>query len=386
MARYHASMYARERKRRVRRFYGIVILVVAAAVLGYLHFRQPGDSSPAEANALEPSSYSTGSNDTEPEVRHSQPLGSLDNTAQGRTEQVSNTAFNDVATSAADDILSSGETDTSEVRLAQSQSVGADESKNVLGLRAAEIIAQADELLNQKPSDIIAARDKLARVLDMPVSEKTLSTVKQKLSKLADDWLFSRNIYAQDSLCGSYMVEQGDRLSQIGEKFKVPYELLMQINNISDPLLLAAGKTIKVVNGPFNARIDRSEFKLDIYLQDTYIKSFQVGLGAEGMETPTGLWVVRKDGKLIKPAWPDPVSGKILHYGHPDYALGVRWIALKGVQGNAVGRTGFGIHGTNNPEQLGTRCSRGCIRMLNEEVTLVYKLLTPVHSEVKIVD
>jgi lipoprotein-anchoring transpeptidase ErfK/SrfK len=69
-----------------------------------------------------------------------------------------------------------------------------------------------------------------------------------------------------------------------------------------------------------------------------------------------------------------------------DYPLGSRWIGLEGIKGNAKGRTGFGIHGTIEPEQIGTTGSRGCIRMHNGEVILLYNLLVPGVSTVEVVE
>jgi lipoprotein-anchoring transpeptidase ErfK/SrfK len=160
----------------------------------------------------------------------------------------------------------------------------------------------------------------------------------------------------------------------------------MQINNIAKPESLQAGMMIKVINGPFNVRVYRSSFTMDLYLQNTYVKSFPVGLGKPGMETPTGRWRVKAEGKLVQPIWTDPVTGRTYHPEDPDYPLGSRWIALDGIEGAAVGRTGFAIHGTKNPEQIGTPGSQGCIRLHNGDVITVYNLLMPGVSLVDVVD
>jgi lipoprotein-anchoring transpeptidase ErfK/SrfK len=143
---------------------------------------------------------------------------------------------------------------------------------------------------------------------------------------------------------------------------------------------------IKIIHGPFHAKVYRSTFTMDVYLQNSFVRSFRVGLGQEGKETPTGLWSVRQGGKLIKPPWSDPETGKLLHYGDEGYALGSRWIALDGLGGNAKGRTGFGIHGTVEPETIGTKSSKGCIRLHNGDVKKVYNLLTEVQSLVRVID
>jgi hypothetical protein len=251
---------------------------------------------------------------------------------------------------------------------------------------AAKMISAAMSLLAEKPSRIIEARDKLNATLLLPMGVQQRTFVKDQLSKLSDEWLFSRKIFPEDSLCGTYRVESGDNLTEIGRQFRTPYELIMKINKIARPELLQLGDTIKVVNGPFHAKVYLSTFTLDIYLQDTFVRSFRVGIGKEGMETPTGLWSVKSDGKLIEPPWPDPVSKKILHAGDPGYALGSRWIGLKGLEGQAKDRSGFGIHGTKDPQSIGTKCSRGCIRLHNGDAKFVYDLLVPADSLVRIED
>ena len=258
---------------------------------------------------------------------------------------------------------------------------------------ASESNAKVDELITEttvptgaKQSRIIEARDKLNEALTLPMNGRQRAFVKKQLSKLADKWLFSRTVFKQDKLCGSYKVEPGDQLAAIGRRFKVPYEILMKINNISRPEALRAGEMIKVINGPFHATIYRSTFRMDLYLHDTFVRSFSVALGQPGMETPTGRWVVKPYGKLISPTWPDPVTGKTYEAEDPDYPLGSRWIGLEGIEGAAKGRTGFAIHGTKDAGELGTARSRGCIRLYDEDAKLVYDLLTPGLSQVVIVE
>ncbi|MFC1781908.1 L,D-transpeptidase, partial [Planctomycetota bacterium] len=68
----------------------------------------------------------------------------------------------------------------------------------------------------------------------------------------------------------------------------------------------------------------------------------------------------------------------------PDYPLGPRWIGLEGLEGDAKGRSGFAIHGNKEPESIGSAASRGCVRMRNDDVILVYNLLFPAESKVEI--
>jgi len=250
--------------------------------------------------------------------------------------------------------------------------------------KVTEIIAEAMALVNEKPSRVIEARDRLNDALLMPMSAKQRALVEDQLSKLAEQWLFSKSLFSNDKLCGSYKVQPGDQLRIIGQQYKVPYEILMQINNIRRPEALQVGQTIKVINGPFHAKVYRSTFTMDLYLQNTFVRSFPVGLGQPGMETPTGLWRVKLNGKLVKPVWTNPLTSRTYRPEDPDYPLGSRWIALEGLEGAAKDRAGFAIHGTKESDQIGTADSQGCIRLHNGDAILLYNLLVPIHSLVRV--
>ncbi|MFA7486161.1 MAG: L,D-transpeptidase family protein, partial [Phycisphaerae bacterium] len=248
------------------------------------------------------------------------------------------------------------------------------------------MINEALALLNERPARVIEARDRLNELLPLEMTPQQRMLVKQQLSALADVWLFSPTVYPKDTLCEIYQVKSGDLLKEIGRVNNVPWEIIQELNKISRPEALQVGQTLKIVKGPFHARVFRSKFIMDLYLQDTYVKSFAVGLGKPEHETPTGTWVVKPGGKLIKPTWTDPDTGKTYQADDPDYPLGSRWIALDGISGNAVGRTGFAIHGTQKPEEIGSATSRGCIRLHNGDVLLMYNLMMPGASRVEIVD
>jgi LysM repeat protein len=246
-------------------------------------------------------------------------------------------------------------------------------------------ISQARELSSQ-PGQIVAARDKLNSALAMSMTSAQGQATKEQLAQLADKWLFSSIVLPGDTLCEMYTARSGDSLEAIGRRFKVPYETLMHINRIQDPRALQAGQRIKVIHGPFHVKIYRSTFTLDLYVQDMFVRSFRVALGAPGNDTPTGLWRVQESGKMVQPPWFDKRTNRNYVRTDPDYPLGARWIGLDGVDGAAKGRTGFAIHGTKDPDRIGTAVSQGCIRMHDEDVIALYDLMQPVSSKVEVVD
>jgi L,D-transpeptidase ErfK/SrfK len=160
----------------------------------------------------------------------------------------------------------------------------------------------------------------------------------------------------------------------------------MGINNIHNEKSLQAGQVIKTVHGPFHAIVYRSSFIMDLYLQNVYVKSYRVGLGKEGHETPLGLWQAKIGGKLIKPTWTDPETGKTYHANDLDYPLGSGWIELDGIDSRTRGISGIAIHGTKDESTIGTKSSRGCIRLYNGELVELYNMFEPGSSELRIVD
>ena len=338
MARYPSSSYGRQ-KRQIRKWtYNIIALLIALIVIAFLY-------GPFGKNKSEAPATVTGT-DTEVQV-----VG----------EQSKATSQPDL--------------------LAVPPKPTAESNPKVT-----ELITEAMDYLSTSPDKIIEARDRLNETLPMPMSEEQRAFVKSKLSELADKWLFTRTVLPQDKLCGTYKVNPGDLLLTIAKQYQIPYEALMEVNNIARPEALRSGDVIKVVHGPFHARVYRSTLTMDLYLQNTFVRSFSVGLGKPGNETPTGLWRVKADGKLISPTWTDPDTGRTYLSSDPDYPLGSRWIGLEGLKGDAVGREGFAIHGTKAPEQIGDVTSRGCIRLHNGDAVLVYNVLTSGLSQVEVVD
>ncbi len=266
---------------------------------------------------------------------------------------------------------------------------GPQPSTGALSLQATEVdaaIADAVKLIRSQPADVIGARNQLNKLLQGQITPEQRQTIKDEMTRLSKDWLFGPAAYPGDMLCDTYTVKRGDLLDILGRRMKVPHEILMQINNISKPQALQAGRALKMIHGPFNVKVSRSTFMLDLYLQDMYVRSFKVGLGKTGFETPLGHWHVQQGGKLIKPTWTDPDTQRQYKSTDPDYPLGARWIGLEGVDGAARARTGFAIHGTKEPDQIGTAGSRGCIRMYNDDVILMYNLLIPQYSQVDTVE
>lgn len=231
--------------------------------------------------------------------------------------------------------------------------------------------------------ELIAARDALSSALIRGLPADQARQARNGLYDIAEKTVFSSAIVDGDPLVTKHVVQPGEALAIIAKRYNVTADLIAAINNIQNKNMIRAGQTLKVVNGPFHAVIDKRAFVMDLYLNDTLVRQYPVGLGAND-NTPTGDWEVGT--KLTNPDYYPPRGGRKIAADDPENPLGEYWIALVGISGEAVGQQRYGIHGTNEPDSIGKDMSLGCVRMHNPDVAQVYAMLIPNKSKVRIHD
>ena len=231
--------------------------------------------------------------------------------------------------------------------------------------------------------DLIAARTHFSDAMQAGHDESEWEILRAELTRLGQETVLSTRIFDGDPFVARYVVQSGDSLAKIATANKVTIDFLAQVNGIADKNMIRVGQALKVVRGPFHARVKKSAYSLDVYLDATFVKHFRVGLGADN-STPTGVWKVAT--KLVNPTYYPPRGGEIVSADDPQNPLGERWIGLSGVAGEAVGQERYGIHGTIEPNSIGRSVSMGCIRMHNEDVAALYDYLVEKHSTVTIED
>lgn len=256
-----------------------------------------------------------------------------------------------------------------------------DRPANADPAKAAGDLKAGLEALNK--GDLIAARQLLSRACKTGLPPADDRQAREKLADLANQTLFSKRFFRDDPLAASVTIQPGDTLGKLAGRYRLTEDLLALINGIQNKNLIRLGQRLKVVHGPWHAVVSKTRHTMDVYLQDKYIRSFPVALGMDG-STPTGLWKIANSQQ--DPAWTDPRTGHRWHSLDPDNPIGEYWIGLEGIDGEAVGQAGYGIHGTIEPETIGKDVSMGCIRMLPDDVALAYKLLLPGQSYVFITD
>jgi LysM repeat protein len=251
-------------------------------------------------------------------------------------------------------------------------------------IRAAELKLSA--------KDLVTARELLNRALHSDAATETdRASLRNQIAKLNDDLVFSPTIFADDAMSEVYTVQGGDSLTRIVPRQGLSVEtgFVARINRMSNPNSLRVGQKLKLIRGPFHAVVTKSAFRMDLFAGNpgeesdwVYIRSCTVGLG-EGDSTPTGTFTVRRHSKLIDPPWTNPRTGERFAAKDPLNPIGNRWLGLEGM-GSAAAQSGYGIHGTIDPESIGMMKSMGCIRLGQADVELVYDMLVEAISTVRI--
>jgi lipoprotein-anchoring transpeptidase ErfK/SrfK len=205
-------------------------------------------------------------------------------------------------------------------------------------------------------------------------------SIKAMLSRISQTVLFSHRRFADDAYGGVYVVQPGDNLAKIAMAHDCTWELLSRINGI-EPRHLRAGASIKIIDGPFFAVVEKHKFTLDIYLgglpgekSAMFITSYPVGLGRDD-STPVGTWIVEPHRKLKHPTYYSPRGEGVIAADDPKNPLGGYWIGLTGTDGQAVGKLSYGIHGTIEPDSIGKQSSMGCIRLRPDDIAVVFDMM-----------
>ena len=241
---------------------------------------------------------------------------------------------------------------------------------------------QADRLISE--GNPIEARNVLSRVLFAENSELSLgdaTLIRERLADLNQRLIFSPEFFENDPICKPYEVDT--LLSRIGVRHRVPWQLLEVINDIKAERV-QAGQTIKVIQGPLHARVIKHQFVMDVFAvaadgSPVFVHTFPVGLGKDD-KTPVGDWKVTAGKKVANPNWRDEENGEFFESNNPLNPIGEYWIPIEGTESRTRNKKGFGIHGTIDPSSIGHEASRGCIRLGDADIELVFYLLTD-HSQ-----
>lgn len=116
------------------------------------------------------------------------------------------------------------------------------------------------------------------------------------------DPLAGKVIYSTEHhLVEKHFVRQNETLKSLSEKYKIPSELILNINRLSiaNPNSLTPGTELKIVEGPFHVEISLSKKRLALFVQGLYAGNFPVRIGVEQPPKP-GVYRVKTKSRLGK--------------------------------------------------------------------------------------
>jgi len=124
----------------------------------------------------------------------------------------------------------------------------------------------------------------------------------------------------------------------------------------------------------YRIKIELDAFRLTLSDHSNLIFTTDIGVARDNTPTPQGIYYTTE---LLHPTIPDSAYGAFA-YGLSGYSD--TFTEFNGGPGQ------LGIHGTNDPETIGTNVSHGCIRMRNSDITiLVEEIGLPVGVPVDVV-
>lgn len=212
------------------------------------------------------------------------------------------------------------------------------------------------------------ARAKGLEVLDQTSDEATRDEAKKLLSEVGMEMLMSPRPMPEKV---DYTVQPGDSLDKIARKHGTTVELIQKSNNLRGSLI-RQGDRLRVFNGSWAIRVNKTRNDLVLTLNGRFFKQYRVGTG-EYSKTPVGEFKIVD--RIAQPTWWHP-DGRTIPFGDPENLLGTHWLALD--------IRGYGIHGTWEPDTIGRQASMGCVRLVNTDIEELFTLApigTPVAIE-----
>jgi LysM repeat protein len=181
---------------------------------------------------------------------------------------------------------------------------------------------------------------------DLPPSQSREIT--QILDQMAAKVIYSRENWLENP----YLVQPGDTLDAIADRYQVPALLLARINGIRDPQNLPPGKSLKVLTGKFSAHVSTDRSELTMMLAGRYAGRFPISLSND-VNRSGGLFTVMKRSQ-------NPTSG----------VPGSQWLELAGTGGT------ISIQGTSSTGDPSGGKTRNTIWLSEQDMDDVYGILS----------
>jgi len=226
---------------------------------------------------------------------------------------------------------------------------------NVPAAGLANAIATADrQFQSDRRREALATLSLFYETPNLTVEQREQLLV--RLDPLARDVIYSPEHLLEEP----HRVGPNETLMDIAQKYDVPWQLLANINGVSDPVTVLPGTDLKVVRGPFRADVDLVNKELTLFLGDLYAGRFPIGVGSDPIPRE-GTYTIQEK-KSAKTYY--DMAGTPIPPGNPRNPYGAMWIDLG---------QGISLHGSPQPNDT---TDEGCISIAGNYSRDVFGILS----------
>jgi lipoprotein-anchoring transpeptidase ErfK/SrfK len=196
--------------------------------------------------------------------------------------------------------------------------------------------------------------------LSLQYNAETPPADRQRLLDILDP-LAAKVIYSKEHLIEApYDVRRGDTLNSVAQRYNVPWQLLANVNGLTDPEALTPGMQLKVIPGPFRAEVDVNGRELTLFVGRLYAGRFPISVGSDP-SPPAGEYRVndKQPGRTYYSA-----DGRTMPVEDPRNPYGQIWIDLGG---------DVCIHGSPSSD---ADARMGCISLSPADANDLYGILS----------
>jgi lipoprotein-anchoring transpeptidase ErfK/SrfK len=248
-----------------------------------------------------------------------------------------------------------------------------------LGSQTRKAILVFQKMNNLPPTGALDADTRLRLTLGAPLVTTYVVTTNDlaRLQPLGKTWLAKSQQPA---------LEYETELELVAEKSHSQPEVIRQLNTGVNWTNVAAGTVVQIPDVDYPPRTNRAAFAV-IHLADKFLEAFDpetnllahfpCSIAANVEKRPVGelhVAVVAPNPNYtfdpeLFPESPEArqLDQKLILQPGPNNPVGVAWIGLD--------KTGYGIHGTPVPEQVGRTESHGCFRLANWDAEYLMQLV-----------
>jgi L,D-transpeptidase ErfK/SrfK len=177
------------------------------------------------------------------------------------------------------------------------------------------------------------------------------------------------------------LVGEEDTLLDLAYRHRLGFQAVVRLNPEIDPWIPVPGTVARLPTRFVLPHADEAglvvnvpEMRLYDFTVEDGPEVFAVAIGDQADPSILGDFEVGR--KRVDPVWHVPASIRAERPSlpaevppGPDNPLGSRWIT--------IGRTSYGIHGTNVRWSIGREATHGCLRLYDDEVQRLYERVRP---------